>query len=214
MFHFLSLSTIAFAEIVYTILLNSPGKITGNAVGLFTDPVNLLGFKISGSTRFYFFALAVVIVFLIAKTMLIKSRIGRAWIAIRENPVAANGMGINVTQYKVYAFATSAFFTGFAGGLYAHFVGYIGPDTFALKQSVMFITMLLFGGTNTLVGPIIGTITVMILNEGLRSLEQYQMLVYGVLLLAVIVAIPGGIYGWAQDIQKKIAVKRGRKHAS
>ena len=213
-FHFLSLATIAFAEIVHSLLLNSPGNITGNAVGLFTDPANLFGFKINTSLRFYYFGLVLAVVFLTAKTMLVKSRVGRAWIAIRENPVAANGMGINVTKYKVLAFVTSAFFTGFAGAMYAHFVRYIGPDTFTLKQSIMFVTMLLFGGTNTLAGPIVGAVSVMLLNEGLRSLEQYQMLVYGVLLLMVIVVMPGGLYGSARDLINKIAAGRRKKDAA
>lgn len=213
-FHFLSLATIAFAEVVHSLLLNSPGKITGDAVGLFTDPVSLFGYKLSGSTQFYYFGVVMVMLFLIAKSMIVNSRVGRAWIAIRENSVAANGMGINVTKYKVYAFAVSAFFTGFAGAMYAHFVCYIGPDTFVLKQSVMFITMLLFGGTNTIVGPIVGAITVMLLNEGLRSLEQYQMLIYGILLLLVIVVVPGGLYRYVRNLVKTIFVKRGKQDAA
>ncbi|MEG1012411.1 MAG: branched-chain amino acid ABC transporter permease, partial [Ruthenibacterium sp.] len=142
-FHFLSLATIAFAEVVHTLLLNSPGNVTGNAVGMFTDPISLFGFKLDHSTSFYYFGVAMMCLFLLAKYMMTRSKTGRAWIAIRENTHAANGMGIDVTRYKVSAFATSAFFTGFAGAMYAHLVRYIGPDTFTMKQSVMFVTMML-----------------------------------------------------------------------
>lgn len=212
-FHFLSLATIAFGEIVYQLILQSPGGITGNAVGYPTQSVNLFGFKFSNSFKFYYLALAFVLLFMVAKTHLVKSRVGRAFMAIRENAHAAEGMGINVRKYKIIAFSVSAFFTAFAGGMYAHSVGYISPDTFTNKQSVMFITMLLFGGTASKPGPIIGAVAVLLLNEALRSLENLQMFVYGVLLLIVILALPGGIYGMIKDLFKKLVKKGGLNNA-
>ncbi len=194
-FHFLSLATIAFGEIVYTLLLNSPGGVTGNAVGLFAPNISFFGYQLSDYTNFYYFGLAAVALFLVAKYLMVNSKVGRAWIAIRENPVAAGGMGIDVTKYKVMAFAVSAFYTGFAGAMYAHLMRYIGPDTFTQKQSVMFVTMMLFGGTGSIAGPIVGVVVVLMLIEGLRMFEQYQMLMYGILLLIVVVTMPGGLYG-------------------
>lgn len=176
-FHFLSLATIAFGEVVYTLLLNSPGGVTGNAVGMFTESISLFGFKLDTYTKFYYFGLVCVGVFLLVKHLIVNSKVGRAWIAIRENPHAAGGMGINVTKYKVMAFAVSAFYTGFAGAMYAHLVKYIGPDTFTQKQSVMFVTMMLFGGTGSILGPIFGAVFVLLITEGLRTFEQYQMLI-------------------------------------
>lgn len=212
-FHFLSLATIAFGEIIYQFVLQSPGGITGNAVGLPTDYVNLGFTTLNTNFKFYFLALIFVILFMVAKTNLVKSRVGRAFVAIRENAHAAEGMGINVRKYKVIAFSVSAFFTAFAGGMYAHAVGYISPDTFTNKQSVMFITMLLFGGTASKAGPVIGAIAVLLLNEALRSLENMQMLVYGVLLLIVILLLPGGIFGMLKDVFHKVTKKEGRKNA-
>lgn len=199
-FHFLSLSTVAFGEIVYLLISHSPNNLTGNFNGFFSESINLFGFKINTNTKFYYFGLVCVILFLLAKTFLVKSRIGRAFIAIRENTHAADGMGINVRLYKVVAFATSAFYTAFAGGMYMHLVKYIHPDTFTQKQSVMFLTMLLFGGTGSLMGPICGAVSVLVLNELLRSLQDYQMFIYGILLLTVIVLIPGGLYGAIKDL--------------
>lgn len=212
-FHFLSLATIAFGEIVYQLVLQSPGGITGNAVGYPTKSVNLGFMKIDSDFKFYYLALIFVIIFMVAKTNMVKSRVGRAFVAIRENVHAAEGMGINVRKYKVIAFSVSAFFTAFAGGMYAHSVGYISPDTFTNKQSVMFITMLLFGGTASKPGPIIGAIAVLLLNEALRGLQNFQMLVYGILLLIVILLMPGGIFGMIKDIYNAISKKGGRKNA-
>lgn len=203
-FHFLSLSTVAFGEIIYLLISHSPDNITGNYNGLFSEFVNLFGFKINTYTKFYYFGLVCVILFLLAKTFLVKSKIGRAFIAIRENTQAANGMGINVRRYKVIAFATSAFFTAFAGAMYVHLVKYINPATFTQTQSVLFLTMLLFGGTGTLMGPITGVISVMIINELLRALQNYQMFIYGILLLIVIVLMPGGLYGSIKELVAKI----------
>ncbi len=206
-FHFLSLATIAFGEIVYSLLLNSPKGVTGNAVGMFTDSINLLGFSLSSNESFYYFGLACTAIFLMAKWLMVNSKVGRAWVAIRENPHAAGGMGINVTKYKVMAFAVSAFYTGFAGAMYAHLVRYIGPDTFTQKQSVMFVTMMLFGGTGSILGPIVGAVLVFSITEGLRMFEQYQMLIYGALLLVVIVALPGGVYGEMKKLAGKLLQK-------
>ncbi|MDL2324742.1 branched-chain amino acid ABC transporter permease [Ruminococcaceae bacterium OttesenSCG-928-A16] len=212
-FHFLSLATIAFGEITYQLILQSPGGITGNAVGLATKKVNLFGFAFNTSFRFYYLALAFVLLLLAAKTNLVSSRVGRAFVAIRENTHAAEGMGVNARKYKVIAFATSAFFTAVAGSMYAHFVGYISPDTFTNKQSVLFITMLLFGGTASKPGPIIGAIAVLLLNEALRSMENMQMLVYGFLLLIVILLLPGGIFGMIKDLFYKYTHRGGKENA-
>ena len=212
-FHFLSLATIAFGEVVYQFVSQSPNNITGNFTGMFTETINLFGFQLNTFTRYYYFALVATVLFLIVKRNMIHSRMGRALTAIRENSHAAEGMGVNVRKYKIIAFAVSAFFTAYAGGLYAHLVRYISPDTFAYKQSVMFMTMLLFGGTASIIGPMSGVLAVQALNEGLRSAEKYQMLIYGVLLLIVIIAMPGGISGVCRDLAAKVSKLVRRKNS-
>ena len=207
-FHFLSLATIAFGEVVYQLVAQSPGNITGNFTGKFTETISLFGFKLNTYTKYYFFSVVCMVIFLIIKTNLVRSRVGRAFIAIRENSHAANGMGINVRKYKVIAFATSAFYTAFAGGLYAHLVRFISPDTFTQKQSVMFLTMLLFGGSASVGGTVTGVFTVQFLNEILRSAERYQLLIYGVLLLVVILAFPGGLFGLVKQAIKQVKTRK------
>ena len=207
-FHFLSLATIAFGEVVYQLVAQSPGNITGNFTGKFTETMSLFGFKLNTYTKYYFFSVVCMVIFLIIKTNLVRSRVGRAFIAIRENSHAANGMGINVRKYKVIAFATSAFYTAFAGGLYAHLVRFISPDTFTQKQSVMFLTMLLFGGSASVGGTVTGVFTVQFLNEILRSAERYQLLIYGVLLLVLILAFPGGLFGLVKQAIKKVKTRK------
>lgn len=207
-FHFLSLATQAVGEIVYILVSHSPNNVTGNYVGMYTDPVNLFGFKLDSEYKFFYFALGCVVIFLLAKQFLVNSKTGRAFTAIRENVHAADGMGINVRAYKVKAFATSAFYTAFAGAMFAHLVEYVSPDSFLYKQSVMFLTMLLFGGSGSLLGPILGASAVLLVNESLRSLQDYQMLVYGIMMLIVIVVMPGGIFGLGKGVMAKIKHKK------
>ena len=199
-FHFLSLSTIAFGEIVYQIITHSPYKITGDFVGMRSVFVSLFGYEFDTTTKFYYLALILVALFLLAKTYIVDSKVGRAFIAIRENTHAADGMGINVRKYKILAFTISAFYTAFAGSMYMHLVRYVSPDTFMQKQSVLFLTMLLFGGTGTLLGPIFGVVSVMLLVETLRDFQDWQVFIYGILMLIVIVALPGGLYGACKDV--------------
>ena len=203
-----------------SVLIHSPGRITGNSVGLYTDSVSIFGFELDTYTRFFYFGLVLMVLFLLAKKLLIGSRTGRAFIAIRENTHAADGMGINVRKYKIIAFALSGFYMAFAGAMYAHLTRYISPDTFTNKQSVMFITMLLFGGTGSLFGPIVGCITLMSITELLRSAQNYMTLIYSILMLLVIVALPGGLYGMVRDIILSRRARRlraleegGRPHA-
>ena len=120
-------------------------------------------------------------------------------------------MGINVRKYKVMAFATGTFYTAFAGAMYIHLVGYVHPDTFLRTQSVLFLTMLLFGGTGSLTGPILGVISVELLIESLRVLQDYQGFVYGILLLIVIVALPGGLFGGFKNVWNLLAGRLGKR---
>ena len=193
-FHFLSLATIAFGEIISSLVQASPGEITGNFRGFFPAKIIIFGLYFSGDYTLYFYlALVILVVALLAKQAVVKSKTGRCFVAIRENVVAAGGMGINVRKYKVMAFSISAFYVAAAGALYAHFVNYISPGLFTYSQSVSFITMLLFGGSGCLWGPIVGVTAVQTMNELLRYLEQYQMLFYGVLMLLVILFMPNGL---------------------
>ena len=191
--HFMSLATIAFGNIVFAIVNVSPGRITGDANGYHTESISIFGFAINDYYKFYYFALVCVIIFLVFKQNILKSRAGRAMLAVRDNHQAANGMGVNIRFYRIVAFAISTFYAAYAGAMYAHLVQYISPDMFRQTLSVMFLTMLLFGGTCSVLGPAIGVAAITVLNESLRSASSYKMLIYGIVLLAIILVFPGGL---------------------
>lgn len=192
-FHFLSLATIAFGEIVCSFICASPGNITGNFVGFFPNKLSVFGVVLDDYTKFFYASFVLVVITLIIKENLVHSKTGRAMVAIRENVVAAGGMGINVRNYKMMAFCTSAFFVAFSGAMYGYLTRYLNPSTFIYDQSVMFLTMLLFGGSGTLWGPVLGVLAVQLINEGLRDFAQYQTLFYGVFILAVVLFMPSGL---------------------
>lgn len=195
-FHFLSLATIAFAEIIYNFVMSSPNNFTGGFRGAYAKGISFL----HNYTSWYYFLITIVVILLLAKYSLMHSRVGRAFTAIRENTHAADGMGVNVRKYKIQAFMISSFYTGLAGAIYAHLIGYISPDISKQRQSALFLTMLLFGGMGNMYGPIIGVVVLEIILEVIRPLQEYQLLIYGIMMLIVVLALPGGIFGAVKNI--------------
>lgn len=140
-----------------------------------------------------------------------KSRTGRAFLAIRENTQAAYSSGINVRVYKTMAFVISAAYAGLAGGLYAHLINFISPDTFSSTQSTLFMTILLFGGMANLAGPLVGSVVLLTIKEFLQSFSTYQMMVYAVLILIVLFLLPNGISGECKVLFRKLLGKYKRR---
>jgi len=211
--HFLALVTISFGELIYLFVSQARGLTEGYTGMNFIPKPKIGNFIFESNTSYYFIVYGMLVLLLFLKRRLIDSKTGRAFIAIREDTHAANGMGINVTKYKTMAFAISALYTGLAGALYAHLIGFISPESFSANQSTLFLTMLLFGGMGNFWGPIIGSIALVVLSEFLQKLGSYQMLVYGVILLVIIVYIPGGISRGVNVLTFfKNAYRKGKHH--
>ena len=211
--HFLSLLTIAFGQMVYTYIVGAswltrgPSGITG------IPKVTLFGYSFKGYQSYFWLVLVAVLLVLLAKRNIINSRIGRAFIAVRENPHAAAGMGINVAKYKIMAFGISAFLAGMAGAFYAHMVGFISPDTFTGTQSNMFMTMLLFGGIATIPGSLIGAAIITVITELLQSFASAQTLVYAGFILVVLFYLPNGVVGLWDKARSAFLKRLGKKEA-
>ncbi len=213
--HFLALITISFGEIVYLFIAHAD-PLTHGFSGIGFIPSPSLGFIVFDTNlKYYYFLLAIVALLLVFKNRVIKSRMGRAIIAVRENIYASDGSGVNVKNYKILAFALSSFYTGLAGALYAHLIGFISPESFTLNQSIIFLTMLLLGGMGNFYGPIIGALVLTLGTEYLQVLGNYQMLVYGTLLLLIVVFIPSGltkvltVKNLKRLVQKRSTLKEG-----
>lgn len=206
--HFLSLLTIAFGQIVY-LLANSWSDLTGGAGGISGIPdLELFGFRLDTNRKCMICIWILALIILLIKENIIHSRVGRGFIAIRENTHAAQGMGVNVRYYKIMAFAVSAAMAGLAGALYAHLVGFISPETYNATQSTLFMTMLLFGGIATSAGPLIGAAVLLLVKEVFQSFASYQVLIYGIFIMIILFFFPNGTVGIIRNIRNRLRRKK------
>lgn len=194
------IATVGFCEIVYLTVLNWI-DLTRGPMGITGIPpltsINLGSFVIDFSQKitFYYFLIVILAVVSFLVYNLVNSRTGNALKAIRDDDIAAECMGINLAYYKVFAFVCSAMIAGFAGGLYAHFMRFVSPETFTLGESINYLVLLLVGGSTSILGAFLGGIGMSTLLESMRFLSDYRLIVYGVILLLVILFMPHGLAG-------------------
>jgi branched-chain amino acid transport system permease protein len=204
---YLALVTIGFSWIVRLVLVNWV-PVTRGPSGVTAIPAPSIGKFLFQGISYYYLVLVFCCLAILVAYRLINSRVGRAFIAIRENSVAAEAMGINTYKYKLIGFAVSAAFAGVAGVLYAHAVSYISPDTFTFDQSVMFLTMIMIGGLGNISGSIVGALLIGILPEYLRAFGDYQTAIYGLMIILVLIFMPQGMVGGFKSLWKHISTKR------
>ena len=188
---YLGIITLGFGEIIRIVLNNL--KITNGAKGLT---------GISGYSNFSIaFFVTIGIIFVIYR--LIHSRHGRAIMAIRENEIAADCVGISTFYFKTFAFAVAAFFAGIAGGLYAHYYQVLNPASFGFLYSIEYLIIVVLGGMGNLFGTVIAAIVLGGLNEVLREFAEYRMLIYSLVLIFIMVCKARGISFNHLKVRKK-----------
>jgi branched-chain amino acid transport system permease protein len=179
---------------VFTLIALNWQSVTHGANGLVGIPaISLLGFPLATRLRFYYFALAAFVLVFTFIWALMRSQYGRAFRSIAENVRLAEASGIDVSRYQVIAFSLGSGIAGSAGAMMIHYVRFISPDSFTFNDSIAYITMLLVGGRNSLVGGVLGSLFVTPLPEALRGLVGAQHILYGVILLGVLLFLPGGL---------------------
>lgn len=193
--HYLAMVTIGFGEITRLVLMNC-ASLTGGPNGISNIPrVSIGGLVLSTPSKYYYLVLAVAFLAVLFFFRVRNSRVGRAFIAIRDHEIIAETMGIRTTWYKVLAFSMSAFWAGIAGSLYAHFFNYINPNTFVFAESVKMLCMLFIGGSGTLAGPVIGSFLLVMLPEWVRFMKDIYMTIYGAGVALMMIIMPTGIVG-------------------
>lgn len=179
---YLAMATLGFGEVVRVVVLNM--EITGGPMGLNGIPL---------TTEWWHIVLLLgATLFILARMR--RSKIGRAFEAIKADEVAARLMGINVDAYKLLAFVVGAVIAGVAGVLNAHFTFTIGPGNYAFEHGVEILTMAIFGGTSNLIGPTLGATILTVLPEALREFQAYRTVLNGLILVLVILYLPKGIW--------------------
>lgn len=204
---YLTLLTIGFGEIFRLVMNNwvsftrGPSGITG------ITEASVFGFTLSSHIRWYYFIFAIAALGLIYQSIVMKSRVGRAFIAIREDDQAAELTGIDITRYKVMAFITSAVYCAIAGVLYAHMTGYISPDSFTSNESNFILWSAIVGGLGTQLGPILGGFIMVVFPEALRALGAMRLVIFGVILMLVIIYYPKGLVPFLQQMYGRIRAR-------
>jgi branched-chain amino acid transport system permease protein len=190
---FLAITTMGINFVVEATFLYVPFFGAGMGIGGINPP-SLFGREIS-KPGFLVLVAGVILVVISVDRWLNRSWVGLAWAAIREDEEAADAMGIDVVRFKVFAFTLGSAGAGLAGSLYAHFLTFIMPVNFSFAQSIVILSMVVFGGIGTLRGPIVGAIVLGALPEISRPAMEYRTLLYGVLLLLLMRYQPDGILG-------------------
>jgi branched-chain amino acid transport system permease protein len=182
---FLVIITIGFAEIIRILVINLE-HLTGGPFGISRiPPLTLAGLDLSRPLYFYYFIIVVLALAMYGAIRLRNSRVGRALIAIRDDELTAEVMGVNVKYYKIMSFALSAFLAGLAGALYAFLASYIGPDLYTFNESALYLCMSVLGGFSAVASPLAG-ILLTLLPELLRSLKDYYMLFFSFILMVLV----------------------------
>jgi branched-chain amino acid transport system permease protein len=221
---YLAIVTLGFGEIIRIFLnnLNAPLNFTNGPSGItLIDPVrvghfdlahpgSVLGVRPSSLVLYYYLLVGVALLAILVCVRLQDSRLGRAWMAIREDEIAARAMGINVRNVKLLAFSLGATFGGVAGGIFAAFQGFVSPESFSLNESIVVLSMIVLGGLGHVPGVVLGAVMLAMLPEALRhtavplqlavfgrvliDAEVLRMLLYGTATVGIMLYRPRGLW--------------------
>lgn len=199
---FLVVVTTGFNTVVNLIMVN--WEFTGRSFGIPGIPKpNWFGLPMN-KLQYCYLVLTFVFLALFVSYRVVHSKTGRAFQAMRDNAIAARSVGVNVNKYKLLVFAVSAVYAGVAGALYASNIGYISPTSFTSNVSVTIITMTVLGGLGDLCGCIVGAVVVGVLMEALREFGDYQLTLYGVLIVVILIFMPKGLMGGLRSLYRRL----------
>ena len=208
--HYLAFVTLAFSTLAFLVLRNE-AWLTGGTEGIDNIPrPNILGLSTTPHLRYYYFCLFMLGVVTLATLGLVRSPWGRAFVALRENPLRALSLGVDTRRYILMAFAIGAALGGLAGVLYAPPVGLVEPPAFTLTLSLNLLMMVIVGGSGYFFGPFLGALIAVLLPEWLRVVDAYYLILYALLVMGLLVYSPTGLIG----IVDRLLVNRSTRAAS
>ncbi|WP_284336132.1 branched-chain amino acid ABC transporter permease [Comamonas sp. NoAH] len=212
--HFFSIFTLCVGYIMFLLIEKWEG-LTHGTVGIMGIPAP----EAIGSVSFesplalYYLMLFFLVIAVWAMRRIVKSLLGRTFIAIRNSDELAEALGINLMRNKTLAFMLSVFYAGMAGGLYAGFVRFIGPDIAGTHHTFDMMIFMIVGGLGTVLGPLLGAIGMPWLTQSLQFLQEYRFIVFGPILVALVIFLPHGIVGSFLAWRARRAAKEGKPHA-
>jgi branched-chain amino acid transport system permease protein len=214
---YLAITTLAFSFIINHVILEA-SVVTNGARGIVVSRPNILGMSFENDLALAHLCLAFVIITLIATLNIRRSKVGRAFVAIRDNDMAARVMGVNLHAYKLIAFATSSFITGLAGALYGIYLSFVSVEGFPFLLSIEALAILIVGGLGSALGTVLGTIFIILLPEASRMLfsllgtkadvlfstgaPELKSMIYGVIIIGFLRFQPRGLVGLWHDVKR------------
>ncbi len=190
---YLAIATMGFGIAVYQIFVNSK-TLSGGRMGLVVEKIPpILG--LSEINFYFYFNLIIALIFTIVTYNIVSSYMGRAFVAIRDNDIAAEILGVNLTRYKLLAFGISSFYIGVQGGLYALLLGYLEPNMFSFMETITFLVAVIVGGLASVEGAIMGAAFVILVPHFFSDFKEFVPVIYGVTIIIILIFEPGGLAG-------------------
>lgn len=196
---YLALATLAFAQFALWVFVNFEW-LTFGATGFSVPRLDFSPLPLSAAHGIYLLTWVVAIALTAVAWNVVHSRIGRAFVAMRDNEIAAAALGVDLFRYKVLAFALSGFYAGIAGGLFCGLLNYVAPESFDLFQMVIQKSMVVVGGVGSVVGSVVGAVLLVTMLEGLREFKSLQEIAFGFVLLMFVLFMPLGVVSLARRV--------------
>jgi branched-chain amino acid transport system permease protein len=205
--HYLAFATLGFNVLVFLIMRNEE-KITGGTFGISGIPrPTLLGLSLDGVLPFFWFTLFFTVLLIFLLWWLLRSPWGRAFAALRDNPIRAESLGVNITAYTLLAFAIGAACAGIAGVFFAALVQFVEPAPFHFSASLLMLLAVIVGGSGRFFGPVLGTVVIVLVPEWLRFMQNWYLAVFGFAIVALMMWLPGGILSIPDRLKAKGATR-------
>ncbi len=205
--HYLAFATLGFNILVFLVMRNE-AAITGGPLGISGIPrPTLFGLSLDSDLRYFWFTLAFTVALGAVLWWLLRSPWGRAFAALRDNPIRAESLGINITAYTLFAFAIGAACAGIGGVFYASLLQFIEPTPFYFSFSLMMLLAVIVGGSGRFFGPVLGTVIIILLPEWLRFMQNWYLAVFGFAIVALMIFLPGGLLSLPERLGMKGAPK-------
>jgi len=202
--HYLAMATLGIG-IIISIILNNQEELTGGTDGMSVDSFNLFGWELTEGWQWYILAATLLMILMWLLENLIDSPLGRILRSLHDSEKAAQSIGADVAYYKSQIFVISVVIATVAGSLYAFFAGFISPQEAGFGRSIELVVMVVLGGIGRLYGPVLGAVIITTLPQLLASFEEYQTLIYGMIIIFVMIFMPRGIV----SLFDRIRIDRG-----
>lgn len=207
---YLAFATLGFNTAVWLVMRNEEW-LTGGTFGINNIPrPNLAGWSLEGNKAYYYFALSMVVVLAALLRGLLRSPWGKAFTALRDNPIRAESLGVDIRSYTLLSFAIGAAYAGVAGGLFACLVQFIEPAPFTVSASIMMYLMVVVGGAGYFFGPVVGAAVGVLLPEWLRFAQAWYLFAFGSAVVLLMIWLPDGLL----SIPDRIKARRQSRAAS